>query len=101
MAEITPEAVRHVAMLSRLELESGEMVRFVDDLNRILHYVEKLDSLDTSGVMPTAYAFPLENVFRDDEVRPSLTNAEALSNAPDSEEACFKVPQVIQDTGGA
>jgi aspartyl-tRNA(Asn)/glutamyl-tRNA(Gln) amidotransferase subunit C len=101
MAEITPEVVRHVAVLSRLELNNDEMGCFVSDLNRILHYVEKLDSLDTSGVQPTAHAFHQENVFREDEVRPSLTNAEALSNAPDSEDACFKVPQVIQDTGGA
>jgi aspartyl-tRNA(Asn)/glutamyl-tRNA(Gln) amidotransferase subunit C len=99
--EITPEVVRHVALLSRLELEPGEAERYAGELDKILHYVEKLKELDTTNVEPTSHSFRMENVFREDVVRPSLTNEEALANAPDSEEGCFKVPAVLQEGGGA
>lgn len=101
MHEITPDVVKHVALLSRLELAEGEAETYAADLDRILHYVEKLGELDTTNVPPTSHSFKLQNVFREDAVRPSLTNEEALANAPDSEDECFKVPAVLQDGGGA
>ena len=101
MAELTEEQVRHVALLSRLDLTDEEIAHFRKDLGNILDYVEKLGELDTADVPPTSHSFKMENVFREDDVRPSLSNEEALANAPDAEDACFKVPAVIQDTGGA
>ncbi len=101
MQEITPEVVRHVALLSRLELAEGEAESYAADLDKILHFVETLSELDTTDVPPTSHSFKMQNVFREDEVRPSLTNEQALANAPDSEEECFKVPAVLQDSGGA
>lgn len=101
MEQITPELVRHVALLSRLDLEEAQIQPFVTDLNNILNYVTKLDELDTSGVPPTSHSFHMENVFRQDTVRESLSNEQALANAPEAEEECFKVPAVLQDTGGA
>lgn len=101
MQEITPEVVRHVALLSRLELAEGEAESYSADLDKILHYVEKLAELDTSDVPPTSHSFKISNVFREDEVRLSLENESALANAPDAEDECFKVPAVLQDSGGA
>ena len=101
MAHITPELVRHVALLSRLELTDSEVQGFVKDLDSILGYVEKLSELDVSDVPPTSHSFRLSNVFREDDIRPSLTNEEALANAPESEDGCFKVPAVLQEGGGA
>ncbi len=101
MENITAETVRHVALLSRLELEPGEAESYAADLDRILHYVEKLKELDTTGVPPTSHSFPMSNVFREDIVRPSLSNEQALANAPEAEEGCFKVPAVLQEGGGA
>ncbi len=101
MHEITPEVVRHVALLSRLELAEGEAETYAADLDKILHFVEALSELDTTDVPPTSHSFKMQNVFREDEVRPSLTNEQALANAPDSEDECFKVPAVLQDSGGA
>ena len=101
MQEITPEVVRHVALLSRLELAPGEAEQYAGELDKILHYVEKLKELDTSSVEPTSHSFRMENVFREDVVRPSLSNEQALGNAPDSEDGCFKVPAVLQEGGGA
>lgn len=101
MQEITPEVVRHVALLSRLELGEGEAEKYAADLDKILHYVESLAELDTTSVEPTSHSFKMQNVFREDEVRPSLSNDEALANAPEAEDQCFKVPAVLQDGGGA
>lgn len=101
MQEITPEVVRHVALLSRLELTDEEADRYAKELGKILHYVEKLGELDTSDVPPTSHSLPLQNVFREDVSGRSLSNQKALANAPESEDGCFRVPAVIQDGGGA
>jgi aspartyl-tRNA(Asn)/glutamyl-tRNA(Gln) amidotransferase subunit C len=101
MAQITADTVKHVALLARLDLDDAEIAHFVVDLNNILGYVAKLDELDTANVPPTSHSLPLSNVFREDIVKPSLSNEDALANAPDAEDACFKVPAVIQDAGGA
>jgi aspartyl-tRNA(Asn)/glutamyl-tRNA(Gln) amidotransferase subunit C len=98
MAEIISEdAVRHVALLSRLECSDEEIHAFAADLNEILGYAEKLRELDTAGIEPTTHALRQTNVFRDDTPRPSLTNEQALSNAPESESGHFRVPQIIQE----
>jgi aspartyl-tRNA(Asn)/glutamyl-tRNA(Gln) amidotransferase subunit C len=99
--EITPEVVRHVALLSRLELSDEEASRYAQELGKILHYVEKLGELDTTGVPPTSHSLALQNVFREDIPHTSLINDDALANAPESEDGCFRVPAVIQDGGGA
>lgn len=96
--KISEEQVRHVAHLSRLDLGDDEIGRFTKDLNEILDYVAKLGELDTEDVEPTSHAIRLVNVFREDEPRPSLTNDEALANAPEREGPFFKVPQIIQES---
>lgn len=101
MAEITPDTVRHVALLSRLELSEAEIESFAKDMTNILGYVDKLAELDVSNVEPTSHSLKLSNVFREDVVKPSLSNEEALANAPDSEDGYFKVPAVLQESGGA
>lgn len=101
MKEITAERVRHVALLSRLEVTEEEAERYAGELGKILHYVEKLRELDTTDVPPTSHSFRLENVFREDRPHQSLEPEQALSNAPQSEDNCFRVPAVLQDGGGA
>jgi len=94
---ISEQTVRHIALLSRLELSDAEIHRFSADLNSILEYAEKLRELDTDAVAPTSHALPQTNVFREDVVRPSLTNEQALANAPESENGHFRVPPIIQE----
>ncbi len=91
--------VEHVALLARLELSEEELTRFHRQLDNILGYVEKLNEADTSGVEPLAHAAASGNVFREDEVKPSLERAEALAQAPDSDGWFFRVPRII-DMGG-
>jgi aspartyl-tRNA(Asn)/glutamyl-tRNA(Gln) amidotransferase subunit C len=95
---LTINEVEHVARLARLELSAEEKERFTHQLNDILQYVEKLKELDTDGVEPTAHVIPLQNVLREDAVRPSLDREDVLANAPDREEAFFKVPKIIEES---
>ena len=65
-------------------------------LNSILGHIEKLSELDTEGVEPTFHVFDVRNVFREDEVRPSLPTEEILKNAPVRDGNFFKVPKIIE-----
>ena len=94
--KITKAEVDSVALLARLELTPEEAETFTGQMDAILAYVEKLNELDTSGIIPTSHAVPVENAFRDDEVRPSIGVENALANAPDRVEGFFRVPKVIE-----
>ena len=93
--KITAEEVVYVAHLARLDLAPEEVGPTTEQLGRILAYVEKLNELDTAGVVPTTHALAVTNAFRDDVVRPSLTQQEALANGPLSNGEAFVVPRVI------
>jgi aspartyl-tRNA(Asn)/glutamyl-tRNA(Gln) amidotransferase subunit C len=94
---ITQEDVEHVAELARLELTAAEKEQFITQLNHILAYFEKLNELDTTGVEPTSHVMPMSNVFREDEVRPSLARDKVLQNAPEASHFFFKVPRIIEE----
>ena len=95
MAKITKEDVEYVAGLAQLTLDDAAKERLVDELGQILEYMEKLDELDTSGVEPTMHVVEMTNVFRDDEVRPSLPRDAALENAPKHDGEYFLVPKIL------
>lgn len=92
---ITRDDVAHVAGLARLQLTDDELDLFTGQLAAVLEHAEDVASLDTAGVPPTAHPFPLENVLRDDVVRPSLDRDEVLAAAPAAEEGRFRVPPVL------
>jgi aspartyl-tRNA(Asn)/glutamyl-tRNA(Gln) amidotransferase subunit C len=88
--------IEHVARLARLELTDEEKARLRDQLGVILENAAKVSEVATDDVPPTAYAIPRSNVLRPDEIRPSLTTEEVLSNAPEVEDDRFKVPKVVE-----
>jgi aspartyl-tRNA(Asn)/glutamyl-tRNA(Gln) amidotransferase subunit C len=88
--------VEHVADLARLALTEEEKERFREQLSSILAYAARLQQLDTRDIPPTATVLPLKNVLRDDEVQPSLPREDALANAPQVEDNCFRVPAVLE-----
>ncbi len=88
--------VQYVAQLARLNLTKEEEQKFGAQLGQILGYIAKLNELDVSQVEPTAHAVPLVNVTRPDEIRPSLSNEEALRNAPASANGLFIVPKIVE-----
>ena len=93
--KITRAEVEHIATLARLELTETEIERLQSDLSQILEYVDQLNELDTTQVVPTAHVMPQEDVFREDVTRPSLPTEEVLSNAPEVEEGYFRVHAVL------
>ena len=92
---ITPADVRHVAKLSRLALTDDEVEHLARELRGILGHAADIEALDLDDVPPTAHPLPLENVFRADEVRPSLDRHEVLAQAPASEADRFRVPRIL------
>ncbi len=94
--KISIEEVDYIARLARLQINAADKPVMQQQLSRILDYIEKLNKLDTENITPTTHILPLGNVFREDEVKPSLTQEAALKNAPDKEGCFFKVPRVIE-----
>ena len=88
--------VKYVAHLARLSLTPDEERKIGAQLGNILGYIEKLKEVDVSGVEPTAHAFPLVNLTRPDEVRPSFSNEQALRNAPAQANGLFIVPKIVE-----
>ncbi len=88
--------IKYVAHLARLKLTPEEEQQLSAQLGNILGYIEKLKEVDVTGVEPTAHAFPMVNVFRTDETRPSLANEDALLNAPKKANGLFVVPKVVE-----
>lgn len=88
--------VKYVAHLARLKLSPEEEQKLGAQLGDILGYIEKLKEVDVSGVDPTAHPFPLVNVTRADEARPSLPHDEALRNAPQKSAGLFTVPKIVE-----
>jgi aspartyl-tRNA(Asn)/glutamyl-tRNA(Gln) amidotransferase subunit C len=88
--------VKYVAHLARLSLTPEEEQKMAAQLSSVLGYIEKLKEVDVTSVEPTAHAFPLVNVTRPDEVKPSLSNDEALRNAPSKANGLFMVPKILE-----
>lgn len=92
---ISKEQVQHVALLARLALSDEEVEFFGGQLSQILGHIDKISSLDTADVEPTAHALDVSNVFREDCTRPCLSQEEALANAPKAEAGGFVVPKIV------
>jgi aspartyl-tRNA(Asn)/glutamyl-tRNA(Gln) amidotransferase subunit C len=88
--------IKYVAHLARLALTPEEEQKIGAQLGHVLGYIEKLKEVDVGNVEPTAHAFPLVNVTRPDEIRPSLSNEEALRNAPATANGLFMVPKIVE-----
>jgi aspartyl-tRNA(Asn)/glutamyl-tRNA(Gln) amidotransferase subunit C len=93
--DITREQVEYVAKLARLAISEEEKAVFGKQLSSILTYVETLNRVDTTDVEPTSHVIPMQNVLREDTVKPSLPHEVALANAPDHDGGCFRVPKII------
>ena len=93
---ITREQAEHVARLARLELSPEEQRTFVEQLDKILTYMDQLNELDTDDVAWAFHTWGMQNVLRDDVQGESLPREEALSNAPERTTEAYKVPRVIE-----
>jgi aspartyl-tRNA(Asn)/glutamyl-tRNA(Gln) amidotransferase subunit C len=92
---LTREEVAHVALLARLELTDDELDMFTGQLADILGHADDIEALDVADVPAMAHPLQLRNVFRSDEIVPSLDRDEVLSQAPAAEDGRFRVPQIL------
>jgi aspartyl-tRNA(Asn)/glutamyl-tRNA(Gln) amidotransferase subunit C len=91
--------IDHVARLARLALTEDEKSRLRDQLALILDHAAKVSEVAADDVPPTSYAIPRANVYRDDVPEPSLPQAEALANAPETEDGRIKVVRIVEADG--
>ncbi len=94
---VTKKDVEKIAELARLKFTDKELENFTPQMNEILSYMDKLNELDTENVNPLSHPVEQTNVFREDEMKPSISTENALKNAPSKDEHHFKVPKVIGD----
>lgn len=92
---VSKKDVEYIARLARLQLRVDEIESYTNQLNKILEYMDKLNELDTSNVIPLSHPVEKTNIFREDELKKSVSREEALKNAPDRTEDFFKVPKII------
>ena len=97
MITLTQQEVAKVARLARLDLTPDELPRYQAQLSAILEAVAMLDELDLTDVPPTAHAVPMQNILADDLIRPGLSLAETLFNAPQQAENQFLIQAVLPE----
>jgi len=93
---IDQETVKHIAHLSRMELQPAELEKISGQLHDILGFIDKISKLDLSQVNPTSHILPISNVLREDKPRLCLSPEKALENAPSRKGNFFSVPKIIE-----
>jgi aspartyl-tRNA(Asn)/glutamyl-tRNA(Gln) amidotransferase subunit C len=94
---ITRAEVAHLARLARIALTDEELDRMAEQLDVIIGAVARVGEVAAEDIPPTSHSVPLTNVFRPDEVRPSLSPELALSGAPAAEDGRFRVPRILDE----
>jgi len=94
---ITRAEVAHLARLARIALSDDELDRMAEQLDVILAAVARVGEVAADEIPPTSHSVPLTNVFRPDEVRPSLPPELALAGAPAAEGGRFRVPRILDE----
>ena len=94
---LTRAEVQHIAELAKLQLTEAEAALYQEQLSDILDYIQRLNTLDTAAIPPTATVLPLRSVMRDDVARPSLPVDEILANAPARAGDSFEVRVILED----
>jgi aspartyl-tRNA(Asn)/glutamyl-tRNA(Gln) amidotransferase subunit C len=95
-ADVNKIDVAYVAHLARMHLSDEEIRTFQGQLNQIVGYVRKISELNLAGIEPTSHARMIQNVFRKDEVKPSLDRDVVLKNAPMQSNNQFIVPKIVE-----
>lgn len=93
--QITPDLIKYLESLARITLTESEEEKVGKELQDILTYIDTLNELDTTDVEAMSHSFPITNVFRKDEVKPSMCPDEIVANAPESQDGAFVVPKTV------
>ncbi|MEO0975347.1 MAG: Asp-tRNA(Asn)/Glu-tRNA(Gln) amidotransferase subunit GatC [Pseudomonadota bacterium] len=93
---LTRDEVNQIAHLARLAIDDDQVPTFVDNLSRIVDFVQQLESADTQGVLPMAHPVPSTQRLRADEVSESDQREQYQQSAPAVQEGLYLVPRVIE-----
>ena len=96
MGAITPDVIEQVAVLARLRLEGPALAQLAGQLDEILQYVQRLQSVNTDRIEPTSHVLPLSNVLRKDQPSASLSQEAVVGLAPATHPPFITVPKVIE-----
>jgi len=96
MTEITNERIKKIADAVRIEISDEEAAKYTEEISSVIEYANILSELNTDDVEPTTHGIVLGNVLRKDEPKHTITQADALENAPDQEDGHFKVPSIME-----
>ena len=94
--EINDSLIDHLAHLARLEFNGDQKERIKSDLTKIIGFVDQLTAVNTEGVEPLIFMTDSINVLRDDIQKDTVTQEEALKNAPVHDSDYFKIPTVLK-----
>lgn len=93
--EITYETIDHLARLAKLQFEDDQKESIREDLTKIIAFVDKIEELDTENVEPLVHINSEINVLREDEVKETISQVQALKNAPSKDSDYFKISTVL------
>lgn len=93
---VSKEDVLHIANLSKLYIEDEKLEKYTIDLSSMVDLANSLEAIDVEGVDPTNHILDIKNVFRKDEVVPSVDREDILKNAPEAQGGCISVPKVVE-----
>lgn len=93
--DLDKETIKKIATLARLEIKESETDGLLKDMNNIIHFMEKLNEVDTTGVEPLVYMSDAKNITREDIMQTDINRTQAVQNAPDTDGQYFKVAKVI------
>lgn len=95
VSEISPDLVRHLGVLARIQLSDEEVERLTGQLAVIVDNIAKVSEVATADIAATSHPIPLENVFRPDVAGEMLTVEQVLQNAPDAADGRFRVTAIL------
>ena len=95
MSEITPDLVRHLGALARIQLSDDEVTQLTGQLDVIVDNIAKVSEVAKEDVAATSHPIAMSNVFRPDEVGQTLTTEQTLQNAPDAADDRFRVTAIL------
>lgn len=97
MSEITPDLVRHLANLARIDVSDQEVAKFTEQLGVVVDSMAAIKEAVAGDIPATSHPIPMANVFREDIIEPSLSQEAALSAAPDSADGRFRVHAILDE----
>jgi len=97
MSNFTLSDLLRLSKLSQIKLSEKELDKFSTQISEILNFISQLSNINTQEVSPQTHSTGRKNVFREDEVKPSLTQEEALKNAPATYKGFFKVRAIFTE----